>query len=460
MLADVTISNGLDWTVDGATMYFIDTPTRQVDRFSFEPSTGSIADRKRAVSIRPGAGNPDGMTLDAEDHLWVALWDGWAVERYASDGNLELRVDVPAAQASSRTFGGSDLDLLFITTAQKEFPVGGKPDQPHAGGLFVCRPGVRGLAHRSRADRPVAMRLTLGHVEGFDQTIATFAQQLGLTSIQFHTPSDLAGRSGHWELDELTDLRERCEAAGLIVEGIENVPFRHWDKVLLGEPGREQQLENYRTTIRNMARASITMLGHHFMPTYVWRTDLRARGRGGAVVTAFDADRTAQGNALAGYKLAPDRPLPGPIDAEQMWDNYRVFLEAVLPVAEEVGVRLAVHPDDPPVAAGLGGIARILSSPEGLARAEELSGGSPAWGLDLCLGTVSEMAGRHSVERSSTRSDRPARSSTSTSGTCRASRHGSRNRSLGKGTSTRRPCSDDSVVWASTGSSSTTTSPR
>ena len=208
---------------------------------------------------------------------------------------------------------------------------------------------VRGLI------RLMAMRLTLGHVEGFDHTIATFAQQLGLTSIQFHTPSDLAGRPGHWELDELIHLRERCEAAGLVVEGIENVPFRHWDKVLLGEPGREQQLEDYRTTIRNMAGAGITMLGHHFMPTYVWRTDLRARGRGGALVTAFDADRVAEGNVLAGYKLAPDRPLPGPIDAERMWDNYRVFLEAVLPVAEEVGVRLAVHPDDPPVAAGLAG---------------------------------------------------------------------------------------------------------
>jgi sugar lactone lactonase YvrE len=149
MLPEVTISNGLDWTADGGTMYFIDTPTRRVDRFSFDPSTGSIADRTMAVSIRPRAGDPDGMTLDAEDHLWVALWDGWAVERYAPDGSLELRVEVPAAQATSCTFGGSDLDLLFITTAQKDFPAGGKPDQPHAGGLFVCRPGVRGRrAHR------------------------------------------------------------------------------------------------------------------------------------------------------------------------------------------------------------------------------------------------------------------------------------------------------------------------
>jgi mannonate dehydratase len=116
-------------------------------------------------------------------------------------------------------------------------------------------------------------------------------------------------------------------------------------------------------------------------------------------VTAFDADRIDQGNALAGYKLTPDEPFDEPIDAARMWENYRVFLEAVLPVAEEVGVRLAVHPDDPPTDIPLGGIARILSSPEGLERAYELSGGSPAWGLDLCLGTVSEMAGEQSVNR-------------------------------------------------------------
>src|SRR4029453_15093813 len=139
------------------------------------------------------------------------------------------------------------------------------------------------------------MRLTLGHVEGFDDTIAAFAQQLGLTSIQFHTPSDLGGRNGYWELDELVDLRERCEAAGLTVEGLENGPFPPLDNVPPGERGGEEQVENYRTTIRNMARAGITMLGHHFMPTYVWRTDLRATGRGGAGVTAFHIDPVRQG---------------------------------------------------------------------------------------------------------------------------------------------------------------------
>jgi mannonate dehydratase len=245
----------------------------------------------------------------------------------------------------------------------------------------------------------MAIRLTLGHVEGFDDTIATFAQQLGLASIQFHSPSDLGGDLGYWSVSDLVALRERCERAGLVVEGLENVPYRHWDRVLTGRPGRDEQLENYRTTIRNMATAGIPVLGHNFMPTYVWRTDLRARGRGGALVTAYDGDQAHGENELARYKLAPDRPIDEEIDAARMWDSYRVFLDAVLPVAEEVGVRLALHPDDPPTDVPLGGVARIMSSPEGLERAWELSRGSPAWGLDLCLGTVSEMAGQDSVNR-------------------------------------------------------------
>jgi mannonate dehydratase len=245
----------------------------------------------------------------------------------------------------------------------------------------------------------VSIRVALGHIEDVDDDVVTFGQQLGLTSIHLHTPGNLSGDRGYWDVDELLALRKRCESAGMVLEAIENVPYAHWDKVLLGQPGREEQLENYCRTIRNMAAAGIFILGHHFLPGYVWRTELHARGRGGALVTAFDLDRVHEGNKLAGYKLTPPSAPASPIDAEQMWDNYRVFLEAVLPVAEEVGVRLSVHPDDPPVDEPLGGFARILSSPEGLERAYELSGGSPAWGLTLCLGTVSEMDGERSVNR-------------------------------------------------------------
>jgi sugar lactone lactonase YvrE len=144
MLHEVTISNGLDWSLDGRTMYFIDTPLRRVDAFAFDATEGTITDRRAAVAIRDGAGSPDGMTLDAQGYLWVALWGGWGVERYAPDGRLDMRIEVPAEQASSCTFGGPDLDVLFITTARKGFPAAGRPDQPQAGGLFACQPGPRG----------------------------------------------------------------------------------------------------------------------------------------------------------------------------------------------------------------------------------------------------------------------------------------------------------------------------
>jgi sugar lactone lactonase YvrE len=144
MVRDVSISNGLDWTSDGRTMYYIDTPTGRVDQFSFDRERGTISDRRATVPIRDGAGSPDGMTVDADGYIWVALWDGWGVERYTPDGRLDRRIEVPAAQTSSCAFGGPDLDLLFITTAQEGFPAGGRADQPHAGGLFVCRAGVRG----------------------------------------------------------------------------------------------------------------------------------------------------------------------------------------------------------------------------------------------------------------------------------------------------------------------------
>lgn len=242
------------------------------------------------------------------------------------------------------------------------------------------------------------MRLALGHIDDLDSRVISFAKQLGLGSVQLHTPSNLGGGDGFWSLAELSALRERCEREGLILEGLENVPYGHWDKILRGEAGRDQQLSNYCTSIRNMGQAAIPVLGYHFMPDYVWRTELRARGRGDALVTAFDADRVHEGNALATYKLTPTTPTKV-ITEEEMWGNYRIFLDAVLPVAEEFGVRLALHPDDPPVGLPLGGAARLFASPEGLERAYAMSGGSPAWGLDLCLGSVSEMGGQSAVDR-------------------------------------------------------------
>lgn len=241
------------------------------------------------------------------------------------------------------------------------------------------------------------MRVALGHVDEYDERTAAFAQQLGLAGVQLHTPGNLAGTDGFWSEAELKALRERIEGDGLRLEGLENVPAAHFALIQRGAPGRDEQIENYQRTVRNMAAAGIPILGHHWMPTYVWRTSMDAPGRGGAHVSSFHLPDTAAGNALAAYKLTPDDPIDPPLTAEDMWSNYQYFLDAVLPVAEEVGVRLSLHPDDPPVTEPLGGAARIFTSPAALVAARDRAHGSRAWGLTLCTGSVSAMAGAANV---------------------------------------------------------------
>jgi D-mannonate dehydratase len=163
----------------------------------------------------------------------------------------------------------------------------------------------------------------MGHVEQLDETVITFARQLGIRGIQLHAPADLSARAGYWSAAELRALRERCEAAGLALDGLENVPAAHFAKIQRGQSGRDQQIENYQATIRNLAEAGIFLLGYNFLPTYVWRTDMDSPGRGGARVTAFDLTRAERGNALAGYKLTPGEALAEAISADQMRENHQ-----------------------------------------------------------------------------------------------------------------------------------------
>ncbi|SDS74965.1 mannonate dehydratase [Actinopolymorpha singaporensis] len=232
----------------------------------------------------------------------------------------------------------------------------------------------------------MTIRVIIGQLNELDDETALFARQLGIDGVQFNTPR-LPADQGFWQLDDLVALRRRCADAGLHLEALENVPMSFYDKVLTGAPGRERQLENFQRTVRNVAAAGIPILGYHFMPTFVWRTSVEP-GRGGALVTAFDESRVADGNLVDYPQVDPSLR----IGAEQMWDNYRTFCEAVMPVAEECGIRLALHPDDPPVEA-IGGVARLFNSPANFRRAYELAGRSEAWAIDLCLGTTSEMAG-------------------------------------------------------------------
>lgn len=243
----------------------------------------------------------------------------------------------------------------------------------------------------------MSIRLSLGHIDEYDDRVATFAHQLGLRSVQLHTPNLLPGENGYWSLEELQALRARCDADGLAIDGLENVPLAHFWKVQRGLPGRDEQIENYQRTLRNLAAVGIDLLGYNFLPSFVWRTNMLDTGRGGAYVTSFDLSKIDGGNALAAYRLTPSEPLTEPINAEQMWANHQYFLDAVLPVAEEVGVRLALHPDDPPVDEPLGGAARIFTSPASLLKAREQANCSPNWGLNFCMGTVSEMGGEDAV---------------------------------------------------------------
>jgi sugar lactone lactonase YvrE len=144
MLAPVTISNGLDWTADGKTMYFIDSPTRCVDCFDFDLADGSPTNRRTFVRIAPDLGVPDGLTLDTDGGVWVALWGGAAVHRYAPDAQLDAIVRVPTTYPTSCAFGGPDLAELYVTSAAIKLSESERARQPLAGGVFTCRVGFTG----------------------------------------------------------------------------------------------------------------------------------------------------------------------------------------------------------------------------------------------------------------------------------------------------------------------------
>ncbi|MDV3252867.1 mannonate dehydratase [Devosia sp. BK] len=249
----------------------------------------------------------------------------------------------------------------------------------------------------------MAIRIAVGQFHDLTEERLRFAAQIGASGIQMNNPN-LPG-DHRWEEKDVRALVEQVEAAGLKFEAIENVPTHFYHKAMLGLEGRDEQIENYQATIRAVARAGVPVLGYHFMPNSVWSTDRSAKTRGGALARQFDmavveanADNLDQLRSFMPTTLGRASSMPlfgkdGPVITEDaMWENYRYFIEAVLPVAEEEGLRLALHPDDPPVPM-LGGVARLFYRPEGFYKAYEMAGQSPAWALDLCLGCCSEMPG-------------------------------------------------------------------
>lgn len=138
VFGSITISNGLDWHPDGIRAFYNDTPTRRIDTFDFDGT--QVTDRRPFAAIQ-GRGNPDGLCVDSEGGVWTAVWGGSAVQRYGPDGRLDEVVEVAAKHVSACTFGGANLDELFITTSQEDIPA---DELGQAGAVFRARVGVRG----------------------------------------------------------------------------------------------------------------------------------------------------------------------------------------------------------------------------------------------------------------------------------------------------------------------------
>ena len=146
LLDKVTISNGLAWSVDHKTFYYIDTPTREVKAFDYDLATGQIANPRVAIHIPESLGWPDGMTSDTDGNLWIALWGGAQVTKWnPSTGKLLEQIPVPALQTSSCVFGGKDMNELYITSARKSMSETDLKKYPLSGGLFKVITNVVGM---------------------------------------------------------------------------------------------------------------------------------------------------------------------------------------------------------------------------------------------------------------------------------------------------------------------------
>jgi sugar lactone lactonase YvrE len=140
-VSGVGLSNGLGWSPDARVMYLVDTRASHLDAFDFDAATGSLGTRRAVLDLAGDAGVPDGMCVDAEGCLWVAIWDGAQVRRYADDGRLLAAIPMPVSRPTSCCFID---DALVITSAAHGLSTDALARQPHAGAVFAIRPGVSG----------------------------------------------------------------------------------------------------------------------------------------------------------------------------------------------------------------------------------------------------------------------------------------------------------------------------
>jgi len=246
----------------------------------------------------------------------------------------------------------------------------------------------------------MTIRVAAGSIRDIDSETLQFAAQLGCSGVVLNTPP-LTGRPSYgsntlggsywdsslgdekpskWTFLELLHLRMRIEDAGLKLEALENVPLSFYRQAIIGGPDRERQIDNYCETIMNVGRAGIPILGYHWMQNAVWRTSKTATARGGATTSTFDQALVANAPAEEGTTYSEN----------EAWDRYAAFAERVVPVAEEAGIVLALHPDDPPVPV-LAGAPRLFINFENFRRAVEDIAPSKNHKLNFCMGTWAEM---------------------------------------------------------------------
>lgn len=236
------------------------------------------------------------------------------------------------------------------------------------------------------------MRLILGlHGHSTLQADLRFAAQLGVQGVTIAPPPDES--KGYYDFHSLVNLKTQVESYGLKLESPHLIPWTWTYKWMLGLPGRDEQIENTLKTIRNLGAAGIPLFAYNMHVLRFYRTSRHTPGRGGSTGTSFDIDLVKDAPLMAGGPGTSTDLIPveyrRPVTDDEMWQNLTYFLKAAVPVAEEAGVQLALHPDDPPIPS-MGGVARIIRSPEAYRRAMEIIP-SPNSGILFCQGCFAEM---------------------------------------------------------------------
>lgn len=146
MLGDIGISNGIVWSSDKKTMYYIDSMAFTVRAYDYDNATGALSNERVVIQVAKEIGLPDGMAIDAEDKLWVAHFGGSAVHRWDPvTGQILASIELPAKQITSCAFGDANLETLYITSAANGMDAAALAKEPYAGALFSVKPGVRGV---------------------------------------------------------------------------------------------------------------------------------------------------------------------------------------------------------------------------------------------------------------------------------------------------------------------------